>query len=34
MSTNPAESILTEAQEQRFIIEDFKPLAESLNWHS
>jgi hypothetical protein len=29
MSNNPAESILTEAREQRFIIEDFRPLAES-----
>jgi len=32
MNTNAAESILTEAQEQRFIIEDFRPLAESLEW--
>ena len=32
MHENPAESILTEAQEQRFIIEDFRPLAESLEW--
>jgi tetratricopeptide (TPR) repeat protein len=32
MTTNAAESILTEAQQQRFIIEDFRPLAESLEW--
>ena len=32
MNSNTAESILTEAQEQRFIIEDFRPLAESLEW--
>jgi len=32
MTTNTAEAILTEAQEQRFIIEDFRPLAESLEW--
>src|ERR1700689_60316 len=32
MSTKVAESILTEAQEQRFIIEDFRPLADSVEW--
>jgi hypothetical protein len=31
MANNSAESILTEAQEQRFIIEDFRPLTESPN---
>src|SRR5271168_1440826 len=30
--TNPAQSILTEAQQQRFVIEDFRPLADSLEW--
>src|ERR1700722_11251446 len=32
MSCNAAESILSEAQQQRFIIEDFRPLADSLEW--
>ena len=32
MRTNTAESILTDAQELRFVIEDFRPLAESLEW--
>ena len=31
-SANSAQSILAEAQEQRFVIEDFRPLADSLEW--
>ena len=32
MDATTAQSILSEAQQQRFIVEDFRPLAESLEW--
>src|ERR1700722_8762199 len=31
-AVNPAQSILSEAQQQRFVIEDFRPLSDSLEW--
>ena len=32
MNTARAQAILSEAQQVRFIVEDFRPLAESLEW--